>query len=87
MRIILVLLAVTAGGLMVSHPEWPFGRSKTLALFTDSGRPAKTPNGAILARLVMNATVRPDSPSAPWREKVIQMMKDRGVQFSADKAK
>src|ERR1035437_4133552 len=38
----------------------------------------KTANGTTLAQLVKVVTVRPDSPAAPWREKVIELLRERG---------
>jgi ankyrin repeat protein len=79
--------AVDGSGFNVLMNMVALRRYERIAWLIDRGADvhAKTPNGTTLARLVMNASVRPDSPSAPWREKVIQMMKDRGAQFPPEK--
>ena len=38
----------------------------------------KTPNGTTLAQLVKKVTVRSDSPAFQWREKVIELLRERG---------
>jgi hypothetical protein len=38
-------------------------------------------NGDTLARIVARVKVRDDSPQKPWREKVIELLKQRGVEI------